>query len=76
MTRLSRLRLGQIGDSRSVDGGVLELRLDFGPGYRIYYCILGQTTVLLLTGGNKQTQQKDISQAKKHWEEFKESHGN
>ena len=51
--RLKRVRLGLLGDQRSVGEGVFELRLDFGPGYRIYFGRIGREEILLLTGGNK-----------------------
>jgi len=73
-TRLSRLRLGNFGDARSVGNGVYELRLDFGPGYRVYYGLVGDTVVLLLGGGAKRSQVRDIRAAKRHWEEFRANH--
>jgi putative addiction module killer protein len=73
-TRLSRLRLGNFGDARNVGEGVHELRLDFGPGYRVYYGLVGDTLVLLLGGGDKRFQARDIRDAKRHWQEFKEDH--
>jgi putative addiction module killer protein len=73
-TRLSRLRLGNFGDTRSVGEGVHELRLDFGPGYRMYYGLISDTIVLLLGGGDKRSQAHDIRDAKRHWREFKENH--
>ncbi len=73
-TRPSRLRLGNFGDTRSVGEGVHELRLDFGPGYRVCYGLIGDTIVLLLDGGDKQSQARDIRDAKRHWREFKDDH--
>jgi len=73
-TRLSRLRLGNFGDAHGVGAGVHELRLDFGPGYRIYYGLVGDTLVLLLGGGDKRSQARDIMEAQRHWQEFKEDH--
>lgn len=70
-TRISRLRLGNFGDCRGVGEGVNELRLDFGPGYRVYYGLVGETLVLLLGGGDKSSQDRDIREAKRHWQEFK-----
>lgn len=63
--RLRRLGLGHLGDSRYVGGGVLELRLDFGPGYRVYFHKRGEMIVFLLAGGTKSTQDRDIVKAKK-----------
>lgn len=71
-TRLSRLRLGNFGDTHSVGGGVQELRLDFGPGYRIYYGLADETVVLLLGGGDKRSQRHDIQEARQHWQEFQD----
>jgi len=67
--RLNRIRLGNFGDSKSVRGGVEELRIDFGPGYRIYYGRQG-SAVVLLRGGDKRTQTGDILAAQKHWKEY------
>jgi len=62
-TRLSRLRLGNPGDSRFLSDGVNELKIDYGPGYRIYYARRGEILILLLGGGDKKTQSKDIAKA-------------
>ena len=62
-SRLRRLSLGNPGDVRPVGSGVSELRIDFGPGYRIYLVSRGQGRVILLWGGEKSTQQDDIAQA-------------
>jgi len=61
--RLSRIEFGNFGDLRSVGNGVMELRLVFGSGYRIYYGLDGHKLVVLLTGGDKSTQDKDIKTA-------------
>jgi putative addiction module killer protein len=71
--RLARIRLGNLGDSKNVGGGVHELRIDFGPGYRIYYARAGSSVVLLLGGGDKSTQRKDVARARQLWAEYKES---
>jgi putative addiction module killer protein len=63
LARLDRVRLGNFGDTRSVGGGVFELRVDHGPGYRLYYARRGLTVVLLLVGGDKSTQAADIARA-------------
>jgi putative addiction module killer protein len=68
--RLNRVRLGNFGDCKSVGGGVEELRIDFGPGYRIYFGRRGSMVVILLCGGEKKTQSKDISTARKYWKEY------
>ena len=70
--RLNRLRLGNAGDSKSVGEGVSELRLDYGPGYRIYHGQVGDTMVVLLIGGDKRTQTDDIKKAKEYWKEYKQ----
>ena len=70
--RIARLRLGNFGDSKSLGQGVYELRIHFGPGYRIYYGLDGQKIVLLLCGGDKKTQEKDIKKAKTFWKTYKE----
>jgi putative addiction module killer protein len=62
--RIRRLSLGNAGDAKSVGGGVSELRIDYGPGYRVYYTRRGRAVILLLIGGDKRTQWKDIAAAK------------
>lgn len=62
--RVRRLALGNPGDVKSVGGGVGELRIDYGPGYRVYIVRRGREIVVLLCGGDKTTQQKDIARAK------------
>jgi putative addiction module killer protein len=57
-TRISRLQLGLFGDAKSVGEGVNELRISFGPGYRIYYALEGKSVILLLCGGDKSTQEE------------------
>lgn len=61
--RLDRLADGNPGDVRPVGGGVSELRMPFGPGYRVYYLHEGSTLILLLCGGDKSSQQQDIDQS-------------
>ena len=61
--RLDRARLGKLGDHKPVDEGVWELRIDYGPGYRVYFAKEGNSLVLLLIGGDKGTQRRDIAQA-------------
>lgn len=72
--RLERLEIGNVGDCQSVGGGVYELRLQFGPGYRIYFGEVDNTLVLLLCGGDKASQTQDIERAKTYWLEYKETH--
>ena len=68
--RLNRIRLGNFGDSKPVGGGVEELRIDFGPGYRIYFGRDGESVVILLCGGSKRTQSKDIATARALWKDY------
>lgn len=64
--RIRRVSLtGNFGDAKPVGDGVFELRIDYGPGYRVYYSQRGREIVLLLIGGDKSSQQKDIDKAKK-----------
>lgn len=60
-----------MGDCKPVGDGIFEFRMDFGPGYRLYYAATGTTLVVLLVGGDKSTQDKDILLAQKLWEEYK-----
>ena len=69
--RLRRLSLGNAGDARSVGAGVSELRIDYGPGYRVYFARRGDILVILLCGGDKRTQEADIAKAKAMAEEWK-----
>jgi len=61
--RIDRLQLGLAGDARPVGEGVSELRIDYGPGYRIYFVRRGRELVILLAGGDKRTQERDIKRA-------------
>ena len=64
--RVDRLQLtGNFGDSKPVGDGVREMRVDYGPGYRVYFALRSDRIVLLLIGGDKSTQQRDITKAKK-----------
>lgn len=62
--RIVRLSLGNAGDVRPVGDGVSELRVDYGPGYRVYFTQYGKAIVILLCGGDKRSQRKDIARAK------------
>lgn len=68
--RLRRVELGNLGDYRSVGEGVCELRIDYGPGYRVYFGQIEMKIVLLLCGGDKSTQEQDIRQAIKYWRDY------
>ena len=70
--RLDRVRLGNLGNSKSVGEGVCELKIDFGPGYRVYFGQFGSTIVLILCGGDKSSQEQDIRKAKEYWKEYEE----
>lgn len=72
LARLDRLAAGNIGDMKSVGGGIFELRLAFGPGYRIYLARRGDRLVLLLCGGDKSSQTDDIARARALAAEWKE----
>lgn len=63
--RIARLRLGNFGDAKPVGEGISELRVDYGPGYRVYFMRTRATVVLLLCGGDKGSQSRDITAAKK-----------
>jgi putative addiction module killer protein len=64
ITRIQRLAAGNAGDVEPVGAGISELRIDFGPGYRVYFCQKGRQLVVLLCGGDKSSQRRDIKQAK------------
>ena len=68
--RLTRIRAGNFGDVRTLGDGVAEIKIDHGPGYRLYYAMSGKTVVLLLIGGDKSTQKRDIKTAKDYWREY------
>jgi putative addiction module killer protein len=70
LSRLDRLALGRFGDFKSVGDGVGELRVDHGPGYRLYFVRRGKTVVIVLCGGDKSNQSRDIAQAKALAKEF------
>jgi putative addiction module killer protein len=74
-SRLDRLAFGNAGDVKPVGHGISELRIDHGPGYRIYFHQQGDTIVILLCGGDKSTQAKDIKTAKRLLEEWSEENG-
>jgi putative addiction module killer protein len=68
--RLDRLEQGQYGDYKSVGDGVYELRFFFGPGYRIYFAEDGHKVILLLCGGDKGSQPKDVLKAQQYWQSY------
>ncbi len=70
--RINKIRAGNFGDWKSVGQGVFELRVDYGPGYRVYFGREGKDIVLLLCGGDKSSQQSDIQLAQRYWAAFKQ----
>jgi putative addiction module killer protein len=74
--RLDRVRLGNLGKNRSVGKGVYELKIDYGPGYRVYFELDKKTVVLLLLGGDKSSQKKDIAQARMYWVDYRRRNRN
>lgn len=69
-TRIRRMELGNPGDVKSVGNGVHEMRIPYGPGYRLYYATMGTTVVILLCGGDKSSQKRDIATAKEMAQEI------
>ena len=70
--RIQQASSGNLGDHHSLNGGLHEMRIDYGPGYRIYYGWHGKQLILLLVAGDKSTQQADISQARLFLADFRE----
>ncbi|MGZ6478096.1 MAG: type II toxin-antitoxin system RelE/ParE family toxin [Bdellovibrionales bacterium] len=70
--RIRQAGEGQFGKTKSVGGGVFEMKIDYGPGFRIYYGIHGDEIILILTAGSKRTQSGDIAKAKTYWIQWKE----
>lgn len=68
--RIDRIERGLLGDWKSVGGGICELRIDHGPGYRIYFARDGQSVVILLCGGYKGTQGQDVRLARRYWKDY------
>lgn len=68
--RLRRVALGNLGDYKAVGDGVCELRIHYGSGYRIYFGQVGNMIIVLLCGGDKSSQQKDILKAKEYWQDY------
>lgn len=73
LQRINRIRLGNLGDSRSVGSGVYELRIHFGSGFRIYFGVADAQTVILLIAGDKSSQNRDISIAQNYWKEYQQN---
>jgi len=70
LTRLDRLKLGNFGDCKTLQQGVYELRIHYGPGIRIYYGKIGHKVILLLCGGDKGSQERDIAKAKEYLKDY------
>jgi putative addiction module killer protein len=68
-----RLEAGNFGAAKALGGGVFEIKLDFGPGYRVYYGREGRTIIILLGGGTKRRQDADIAAAMERWKRYKDS---
>jgi putative addiction module killer protein len=71
LERINRVRLGNFGDCKSLGESIFELRIHYGPGYRIYFGDLDGVIVILLCGGTKRTQNRDINKAREYWQELK-----
>ena len=70
-TALARIETGNLGDVKPIGQGVSERRITFGPGYRVYFGKDGDKIVILLCGGTKKRQSKDIEKAKAYWDDYK-----
>lgn len=70
--RIRRLEDGNLGFTRSIGQGLIELKIDYGPGYRVYLGFDGYTVIVILAAGDKGTQSKDIESAKARWHDYKE----
>ena len=71
-TRINRIRLGNLGNCKSLGEGVSELKIKFGTGYRVYFEQKEDEIIILLSGGDKSSQNKDIKQAKEYWQDYKQ----
>ncbi len=72
IVQIDKLKLGNFNNTKALGGGLFELKVDHGPGYRVYFIKEGQKVVILLCGGDKSTQQKDITKAQKMVKELKD----
>ncbi len=70
LVRVLRMAAGNFGDCKPLDGGVCELRIDWGPGYRVHDALAGRRVVLLLLGGDKRRQRADIAAALTYWQDW------
>ncbi|MEI7480834.1 MAG: type II toxin-antitoxin system RelE/ParE family toxin [Elusimicrobiota bacterium] len=69
--RVTRAELGNFGDHKKIAHGIIELRIDYGPGYRIYIGLHGSEVIVLLCAGNKGGQTKDVKKAIEYWDDYK-----
>lgn len=72
VARIDRLAVGDFGDCKTLQNGLSELRIDWGPGFRIYYAMLGRRRVLLISGGDKSRQTSDIKRALEYLEDYRQ----
>jgi putative addiction module killer protein len=72
VARIDRLSAGNFGDCKALGSGLFELRIDWGPGYRVYYALVGRVCVLLLCGGDKRKQASDIRRALEYLKDYRE----
>jgi putative addiction module killer protein len=72
VARIDRLAIGSFGDCKALGGGLFELRIDWGPGYRVYYATVGKACVLLVGGGDKRKQASDIRRAREYFKNYRE----
>lgn len=72
VARVDRLHVGNFGDHKFVGDGVWELRVDYGPGYRVYYALAARRVILLLCGGDKRRQSADVRRANALWKDYNE----
>jgi putative addiction module killer protein len=70
ITRINRLAIGNFGDSKSLGEGLFELRIDWGPGYRVYFAVPARQRIVLLCGGDKRKQQSDINRARAYLDDY------
>lgn len=69
---LTRLQMGNVSNVKPVGGGVSEYKIDFGPGYRMYFGKDGEKLIILLCGGDKKSQKNDIAKAREYWQQYKD----
>lgn len=74
LARIKRLKFGNFGDCKSISSAIRELRIDYGPGYRIYFSLRNKTVIVVLCAGSKKSQSKDIRKAQKLWETYKNAY--